>query len=36
MLEGGEDPDRVAEATIAFCRQGFLAGAEAGRARIAG
>ncbi|MDQ1361769.1 MAG: hypothetical protein QOJ44_2146 [Acidimicrobiaceae bacterium] len=25
MLEGGTDPDRVAEATIAFCRQGFLA-----------
>lgn len=25
MLEGGRDPDRVAEAAIAFCRQGFLA-----------
>jgi AcrR family transcriptional regulator len=38
MLEGGEDPERVAEAAIAFCRQGFLATDRrgTGRDRIAG
>ena len=25
VLEQGEDADRVAEAAIAFCRQGYLA-----------
>ena len=25
VLDKGEDPDRVAEAVIAFCRQGYLA-----------
>jgi AcrR family transcriptional regulator len=38
MLEGGDDPDRVAEAAIAFCRRGFLAGDNRGtvEGRIAG
>jgi hypothetical protein len=25
VLERGDDPDRVAEAVIAFCRQGYVA-----------
>jgi AcrR family transcriptional regulator len=33
VLDQGEDPDRVAEAAIAFCRQGYLAaGSAAGKA----
>ena len=33
VLERGEDPDRVAEAAIAFCRQGFQVAAEPWTAR---
>jgi hypothetical protein len=36
VLEHGEDADRVAEAAIAFCRQGYVAaGASALTRRIA-